>query len=266
MKLSYQSIGKGQAIVILHGLYGMSDNWLSIAKKLEQNFQIFLVDLRNHGKSPMSPFHSYECMSEDLLTFFEDKNLSSAYLLGHSMGGKVAMNFAAHFPEKIKKLVIVDISPKTYPLENKNRELTQHKKICETLLSIPLKDIKTRQEAFLLMEKGIKSAQVRSFLLKNLYRKEDGKFEWRINLPILYACLPKIMSGFEHLATNFKSFPFEVLFIKGALSNYIQNDDIQWINENFNKVKIENIANASHWVHSDQSELFFKILKDFLEE
>lgn len=266
MKLNYQSIGKGQAVVILHGLYGMSDNWLSIAKKLESNFQVFLLDLRNHGKSPMSPFHSYDCMSEDLLTFFEDKNLSSAYLLGHSMGGKLAMNFAAHFPEKIKKLIIVDISPKTYPLENKNRELTQHKKICETLLSIPLNKIKTRQEAFLLMEEGIKSAQVRSFLLKNLYRKENGSFDWRINLPVLYAYLPKIMSGFEHLAEPFRSLPFEVLFIKGEQSNYIQDDDIQWINENFNKVKVENITKASHWVHADQSELFLKALSNFLEK
>lgn len=258
MQLYYQTIGEGKPLIILHGLYGMSDNWLSIAKYLQNNFKVIIVDLRNHGKSPMSNEHNYNCMAEDLKNLFDSLNLESAYIIGHSMGGKVAMNFAANYPTKIIKLIVVDISPKTYAYNNQDRELTQHKKICETLLSLPISQIKTRQQANELMKKGINSERIRAFLLKNLYRKSNNTFGWRLNIPVLYNNLETIMLGFEHIKDKFKTLKFETLFIKGELSGYIQNTDIEWINKNFANAKIKTIPKSSHWVHAEQSKLFLQ--------
>jgi len=177
MKLFYRVQGKGQSIIIIHGIFGSSDNWLSITKKLSVNYQLYLIDLRNHGNSPQSDIFTYESMSDDLLELINDHSIKDPIIIGHSMGGKVAMHFSLHHPGKLKKLVVVDIAPKSYPVH--------HEKILEGLNAIPLSELKSRQEAESILANYVDEPDVRQFLLKNLSRNEQLQFQWKINLLLL---------------------------------------------------------------------------------
>ncbi len=264
MLLYHKIYGEGEPLIILHGLYGMSDNWTSIAKVLQTHFKVILVDLRNHGKSPKSNQHNYTYMAEDINTLCEHLNIKNTYLIGHSMGGKVAMTFASMHPEKIRKLIIVDISPRSYTNSGFEKERVQHRHILDTLLKMPLKDIKTRQEADEFMAKYLPSKRLRAFLMKSFYRTEDGAFAWRLNLQVINDTLNVIMEGTENLAPNFKEFQFDTLFIKGELSGYVNEPDIEWINKHFTNVEIKTVKQATHWVHADQPEEFIKLVLSFL--
>lgn len=177
MELFYREMGEGQPLVILHGLFGFSDNWQTQAKKFSDYYRVILVDLRNHGHSPWSDAFSYALMVEDLKSLFDALNLTDVILLGHSMGGKVAMHFAQKYEDRLNKLIVVDMGVKSYPLH--------HEHILKAFHEIDLSKLSARSEAEAILKQFIDSDGVRQFLLKNLYWMEKGKLSWRVNFPVL---------------------------------------------------------------------------------
>lgn len=251
MKLFFKKLGEGKPIIILHGLFGSSDNWLTISKKLADRYSIYLLDVRNHGQSPHSDDHSYQSMVEDLAEFIKDNDIEKPIIIGHSMGGKIAMNFAIDYPQVPEKIVIVDIAPKMYQHENKSN--------IEAMLAIDLDQVKSRDQAEKALSDKIQDRGVRLFLLKNLYRKEDLSFGWRPNLKALYENIREI----EGYTTN-QICLIDSLFIQGELSKYIKDEDYPLIKKVFPNSKIVKIPQASHWVHSEKPEEVYKAIIDFI--
>lgn len=250
MKLHYRKLGKGQPLVILHGLFGSSDNWQSLAKKFAENFEVYLVDQRNHGHSPQSDEFNYELLSNDLFELITDLQLENIILLGHSMGGKTVMCFAQNHPEFISRLIVVDIGPKGYPMH--------HDTILEGLNSLDLSVIKSRGEADKHLSRYITDFGVKQFLLKNLYWMEKGQLGWRINLPVLTKKMPDIIAA---IPSNKVEVP--TLFIRGEKSNYILEEDFQAIYDQFPNSEIETIYNAGHWVHAENPFDFYNMIMEF---
>ncbi|MBW8049837.1 MAG: alpha/beta fold hydrolase [Cytophagales bacterium] len=269
-------------IIILHGLFGMSDNWLTIGKKLAEKHKVYIPDLRNHGRSPHNEAFNYRVMVDDLVEFIDDLHLPACAeapvptksgsagrqnpnseipnLIGHSLGGKVAMQFAMKYPEKLQKLVVVDIAPKYYQI--------QHDSILTGLLSLKLSDLKTRRDADTQLAQYVPEFKVRQFLLKNLCRKPHktnkdaaSRFAWRINLPVISRGIENIG---EWLIEN-KCFDKPTLFVKGGKSQFIDNRDIDLIKKLFPNSQITTIENAGHWVHADAPEEFLDVINDFLQ-
>ena len=174
MKLFYRQSGQGRPLIILHGLFGSSDNWYSLAKVFAEHFTVYLIDQRNHGQSPKSDAFDYALLTEDLAEFIQEHSLQQPILLGHSMGGKTAMNFAVRYPEQLSRLIVVDIVPRPYPVH--------HDAILEGLKAIHLGSLMSRAEADKTLSEYVPETDVRQFLLKNLSRLPAGGFEWRINL------------------------------------------------------------------------------------
>ena len=251
MELNYHNIGTGQPLIILHGLFGSGDNWFTIAKLLEKHFEIYLIDQRNHGKSPHSNEFNYNVLTNDLLDFFKTHSISKAHILGHSMGGKVAMNFAKNYPEMLYSLTVIDIAPKNYN-ENLLIEQSQHNTIIDTLISINLTKITNRNEVEVILSKTIDSDKLRAFLLKSLHRNSFGNFEWLLNLQSLKENLENISGGFiDKEWNNVEITGFPVLFVKGGLSDYISKDDEILINKIFPAAEIFKIPNTGHWLHAE---------------
>lgn len=254
MKLNYQETGEGQPLVIVHGLFGSSDNWLTVAKELAGEYKIYLVDLRNHGDSPHSEDFTYAAMADDLAEFVQDHQIKDPIVLGHSMGGKAAMRFSIEHPDMVEKLVVVDIAPRYYP--------PHHQTILEGLKSIDVHSLKSRKEADEALGKYVKELGVRQFLLKNLSRNSEGGYEWKMNLPIIDQ---KIENVGEELDKEAR-FEKPTLFINGANSNYIQKKDEELIFTIFPQASIETIQGAGHWVHAEKTEEFVGVLKPFLRD
>jgi pimeloyl-ACP methyl ester carboxylesterase len=254
MKLHSQIIGEGTPFVILHGFLGMSDNWKTLGNQFAENgYQVHLVDQRNHGRSFHSDEFSYEVMAEDLKKYCDDKGLDDIVLLGHSMGGKTAMQFAAKYAAMISKLIVVDIAPKYYPLH--------HQDILKALSSLDFSEIETRGQAEEVLAQYIKNRGVRLFLMKNLYRKSKSEFGLRINLPILKETVENIGVGLEDDVV----YNGDTLFIAGGNSNYIEAMDGPLIKYHFPNARIETIEGAGHWVHAEKQEIFFKTCMAFLK-
>ena len=252
MKLFCRQLGEGPPLVILHGLFGMSDNWLTIAKELSTSYHCYLLDMRNHGRSSKSDTLTYDDMVEDVYEFLTDFGLRTVSLIGHSMGGIVAMRFAFEYSHRVEKLVVVDIAPKSYP--------AMHQNILSGLKSIPIEKINSRNEANEYLKEYVPSGKTRQFLLKNLYRKENGLYAWRINLDAIYTHASDIGRGIplNHIYEN------PTLFIRGENSDYILPDDQAKIIRIFPKAKIIDIEGASHWVHAEKPDEFIKALLSFL--
>ncbi len=263
MKLNYKLFGEGEAFIIMHGLYGTLDNWVGIARELQKYFKVILIDLRNHGKSPHVQEHNYEVMVDDLSNLMNDLEIYSANIMGHSMGGKVAMAFAAFNPERVNRLLVVDISPRSYIPSDGDLQFAEHVKIMNSLSSLHLSALKSREEADNLLKSEIPLDRVRWFLLKNLYRDKDKTFNWKLNIPILKANLENVLMGFENLKEEFKILDCPVLFIKGGKSNYIREIDLKLINSLFVNSNIANIEGASHWVHAEKPDEFLLAVKQF---
>ncbi|KAA3611285.1 MAG: alpha/beta fold hydrolase [Calditrichaeota bacterium] len=254
MILNFKQIGEGPAIVILHGLFGMSDNWMSIAKKMSADYCFYLVDLRNHGRSPHSDVINYDVMSNDLRLFLERQNLSDIRLIGHSMGGKVAMNFSKHHSHFLSKLIVVDIAPKKY-------NSTQFIDFINALLFINLNLFQSRKEIENELLKKLKvHPGIIQFLLKNLFRTENNRFKWRMNLPALKMNIDNILDGLK-ISNPVMT---KTLFMKGSESQYITFNDELIIKEKFPNSRIEEIKNATHWVHSSSPINFENTLRSFL--
>ncbi len=250
MKLHFRELGEGQPLLILHGLFGFSDNWQSHAKKLAEYYRVILVDLRNHGHSPWSDEFSYDLMAGDIFELCEDLNLNDFILVGHSMGGKVAMNFAQKHEELLDKLVVVDIGIKEYPMH--------HEHILAGIHSVDLPNISARRQAEEQMSAHIDSEGIKQFLLKNLFWKEKGVLAWRMNVDVLEREMPNILSALDQVEVSVPT-----LFIRGALSNYILDEDIEAIENMFIDTEIVTIENAGHWVHAEAANEFLESLLSF---
>jgi len=262
MKLYFRKLGSGPPMIIIHGLYGMSDNWMTIARVLSKSFEVYLPDMRNHGRSPHSPYHTYEIMQNDIYEFCKEQKIEKAVLIGHSMGGKIAMNFAKAHPDLVSHLLVVDISPRQYTTEDdKLSHFFNHKKIISALRSINISELKSREEADTLLAQHIELPYVRNFLLKNLYHNSVKKFEWRVNLKTLSRSLPDIMTSMD---ADEPITGFPVLFVRGGKSDYIRDEDADLIESIFPTTEIVTIENASHWLHAEFPIEFIKIVNDFV--
>jgi pimeloyl-ACP methyl ester carboxylesterase len=250
MKLSYKQLGEGKPLVILHGLFGFSDNWQTHAKKLAEYFQVTLVDLRNHGHSDWSDEFSYALMVEDLQELFLDLKINNPILLGHSMGGKLAMHYDGTHPNSLEKLIVVDMGIKAYA--------PHHEHILAAIHAIDLSTMTARSQAEAILKSFIDSEGVRQFLLKNLYWEDKGKLAWRVNFHVLEASMPEILKALP----TFESFT-PTLFIRGLLSNYIVDEDISSIEEQYPDMQLVSIANAGHWVHAEAPDAFLDAVLAF---
>jgi len=254
MKLFCRKYGSGPPLIILHGLYGSSDNWVSIAKSLSGSFTVYLPDQRNHGQSPHSPVHDYDSMKEDLYNLAGELKLQKFFLAGHSMGGKTAVNFALTWPEKLYGLLIADISP--FVSENRNSAAyVQHKNILNSILSLDITRARTREEVERLLSGNINSDITRRFIMKNLKRESDNSFSWKLNAPALLDNLDRIMEGIEpgdEYSDELSGFP--VFFLKGEYSDYIPEGDFQKIRRIFPAVDFIIIPESGHWIHADNPE------------
>ncbi|WP_144604655.1 alpha/beta fold hydrolase [Algoriphagus algorifonticola] len=251
MKLNFKKTGTGKPLVILHGLFGSADNWFSIAKELEKNFTLYLVDQRNHGDSPHSEEWNYRVMVEDLKELIDEEGLDKIYLMGHSMGGKTAMNFAVEYPERVDRLIVADIAPRYYEVH--------HQTILEGLNSIKLDQIKSRKEADDQLAKYIDEVGIRQFLLKSLGRNSDG-FVWKINLPVITENIEEVG---EELDSDGK-YEGPTLFLGGSNSNYIRQEDLPDILEHFPNYEIEFVQDAGHWLHAEKPEAVIQEVRRFL--
>lgn len=261
MELFFRKEGTGSPLVIVHGLYGSSDNWVNIGKRLAEKHTVYMVDQRNHGHSPFSDSHTFNDMRNDLEEFFEKHKIEKATLLGHSMGGKVAMWFAADFPEKVEKLVIADIAPKDYLLLKEDSQFYLHQNILLAMMEIDFPKIKSRNDVDDFMAQKIDDVNIRQFLLKNVARdKISHLYKWRINAGVLYDHLDEIVSGVNKnwLEDRIPITSYPVIFIRGMKSKYILPEDEPMIKEIYPDSKIIDIPNAGHWLHAEQPELFMK--------
>jgi len=256
MKLHYQSLGNGQPLIILHGLFGTLENWGSQIKTLSESFTVIAVDLRNHGRSPHSDDMNYTVMANDVIELMDELNLASADLMGHSMGGKVAMQLALNNPERIKRLIVVDIAPVQYA--------RHHDDVLTGLNELDLTSIKSRSEADTLLANYISDIGVRAFLLKNLYRNDNKQFTWRMNLPVLTRLYDHISQAPS--AAEGASFTHDTLFIKGADSNYLIADYQAEIMSYFPAASFKIIQGAGHWPHAEKPVAFSRMVIRFLEE
>lgn len=253
VKLFFREYGNGQPIVILHGLFGSSDNWLTQAKLLtEVGYKVITVDLRNHGLSPHDDEFDYQSMVNDLEALFDLLSLDNPTLIGHSMGGKAAMNFALAHPDKIARLIIVDIAPRYYDLE--------HYVIADGLAAIPIGTLKSRNDADEVLKEYVSDSGTRQFLLKNLQRKPEGGFSWKINLAVIREKLKNVGADLIFEGT----FDKPVLFIRGANSSYVLDSDFERIQEYFPFAKLETL-DAGHWVQAEKPKEFVDSVTKWLQ-
>jgi pimeloyl-ACP methyl ester carboxylesterase len=249
----YQSTGNAPSLIILHGLFGSSDNWLPQAKMFSTQYNVYVVDLRNHGQSPHDDGFDYAAMVSDLLTFVEDHQIEDPVVLGHSMGGKAAMNFAIKHPDKLSKLIVVDIAPRAYNLE--------HYDIADGLKAIPIHEITTRAEADEKLSTYVPEADVRQFLLKNLQRNPEKGFSWKINLPVITDKLSNV--GLDLYASG--TFDKSTLFIRGSRSKYIRDEDRDRIKELFPKSHLITM-DTGHWVQAEKPKEFVDTVMQWLKK
>jgi pimeloyl-ACP methyl ester carboxylesterase len=250
-KLNYKTFGEGDPLIIMHGLMGMLDNWQGLAKKYAEDFEVFILDARNHGRSPWENELSYEVMMYDLLEFCHEHSLSNFHLLGHSMGGKTAMKFAINFADFIDKLIVADIGPKAYPVH--------HQKILEGLSALDFSTIVSRGEADKILAEYVPDIGVRSFLMKSVYWAEKGQLGLRFNLETIKGNIEKMGSPIDD-----GNFTKSTLFIRGNQSDYVLDKDIPTIESQFTDASFYTIENAGHWLHAEKPEEFIRATKDFL--
>jgi esterase len=250
--LNYKEFGQGQPVIILHGLFGMLDNWQTIGRQLGDSFNVYIIDQRNHGKSPHAEAFSYPILADDLQHFMESNWIYQAHIIGHSMGGKTAMQFAMQYPDMVKSLHVIDIAPKKYT--------GGHELIIDTLNAIDLTKIQDRKEAETFMLQRIPDFGTRQFLLKNLTRNEiNGNFEWKMNLAVLQREYDNILDNITEGV-----FEGETHFYRGANSDYIQAGDIEAMKQKFPTMTVDTIENAGHWVHAEQPKALYQLLQHYL--
>ena len=250
MKLFHRELGQGQPVVMLHGIFGSSDNWLTHSRMLSEHFHTYALDLRNHGQSPHDDEFSYPVMVEDVLEFMQTHSIEEPVIIGHSMGGKVAMNLAVAHPHRIQKLIVVDIAPKPYDMEDYI--------FLKGLNAIPIEQIETRQQADEALAAYVAESDVRQFLLKNLQRKPEGGFKWKLNLSSMTANIRRIGLPLEFDG----KFEKPTLFVRGARSNYIRDNDMDAIRQIFPAAEFKTL-DSGHWVPAERPQEFVEVVTEF---
>ena len=253
MELNFKTFGSGEPLIILHGLFGTLDNWQTLGKRFAEQYMVYIVDQRNHGRSPHDPVMDYPHLADDLRGFMQNQWIHRAHIMGHSMGGKTAMEFALQNPDMTDKLIVVDIAPKTYP--------PGHELILKALNELDPTKLHNRKEAEDRLTKYIDDPGVRMFLLKNLTREKSGGFRWKMNLEA-------ITRNYLHILEEpspAEPFLGESLFIRGGKSNYVHDRDDDKIKGLFPYSKVETIDQAGHWVHAEAPNQLFDLVSLFLK-
>jgi pimeloyl-ACP methyl ester carboxylesterase len=245
-------LGKGEPLLILHGLFGMSDNWKTLGMRFAEDYEVHLIDQRNHGRSFHAEDFSYELMVQDLLEYISHYQLDQVNIIGHSMGGKTAMLFAVNYPEKVRKIIIADISPKFYPVH--------HQLIVGALEALDFEKLSSRKEIDEVLQEYIEEQSIRQFIMKNIYRIERDRFAFRFNLKSISKNLDEVGKALPAEAI----FNGDVLFLKGERSGYILKKDEALIKAHFPNSFIEIIPNAGHWLHAENPAVFYQKIMNFL--
>lgn len=241
-------------LVIIHGFLGMSDNWKSLATKYAtEGFQVHLLDMRNHGRSFHSNEFNYDVMMQDVVAYCNANNLVNVSFIGHSMGGKVVMKIATHFPELVSKLIVADMSPRAYA--------PHHQDVMQALNAVDFSTNPSRDEVQSIMQQYIKEVGVVQFLMKNVFRVTPQQLGFRFNLDVFNADDTAIGQALAE-AENYSG---ATLFLKGGLSNYINEDDVELIKKHFPNAIIDVISDAGHWLHADKPTEFFEKSLKFLK-
>jgi esterase len=251
--LHHETSGTGRPLILLHGLFGSLSNWRPLAREWGEELQVYSVDLRNHGQSPHSDEFNYQIMAHDLCVWMKNHNHKSASLLGHSLGGKVAMQFALNFPDMVEKLIVADMTPRaTRP---------RHEHILAALQALDLSSARSRRELDAQLAAQIPDGEVRQFLLMNIRHDASGALCWRMNLDALARNYNEVNRAVEAK----QPFDRPALFVRGEKSDYIGEDDCAAIKQLFPFAQIETIANAGHWVHAEAPQEFSRLVLNFLD-
>jgi esterase len=254
LELNFKEYGEGENnLIVLHGFLGSLDNWHTLATEWgKAGLHVYTLDLRNHGKSPHTEHHSIQLMVDDLNDFMFQHHIGSATILGHSMGGKVAMLFALQYPGLCTKLIVSDMAPKAYK--------PGHDDVFDAIFQVSLDKITTRKEAEEAMKPFLGDFGTRQFVLKSLERTEEGKYEWKFNLKTLFQDYDEIIKSIE-IKTTYDN---PALFVKGELSAYIKEEDMEKIYQLFPSATLESIGGAGHWIHADKPKEFFETVLNFV--
>lgn len=253
--LQYSKYGRGEPLLILHGLFGSSKNWQTLARQFAEHFSVFSVDMRNHGDSFHDPVMSYEAMAGDIHSLVNHLGLERCHLIGHSMGGKAAMVFTHQYPQIVAKMVVADIAPLGYQ--------HSHSQLIGPIMSIDLTDLKSRSEADNQLKADITDPMLRGFLLQNLVR--EGEFwRWKVN----WSAIQQQMSELVRFPLDSNDWHIETptLFVRGENSDYIDTDGLSAIERHFSQASVETIAKAGHWLHAEQPKQFLETVSDFLDK
>jgi pimeloyl-ACP methyl ester carboxylesterase len=251
--LNYREYGTGKQVIILHGLFGSGENWMSVGNALQETFRLYLVDQRNHGDSPHTDTFSYPDLAEDIYQFVGAHSLDNVSFIGHSMGGKTAMEFTLEHPHLVERLVVVDIAPREYPPR------LEH--LIFALRDLDLDSIETRKDAEEALAQTVPERKVRLFLLKNLERTGKNSFTWKINLDALASHYGEVVKRVEKRGRQFEG---PVLFIKGERSDYLEESDMEEIRSLFPRAEMKTIPHAGHWLHAEAQSKFVELCLEFL--
>lgn len=251
MELFHRKMGQGQPLFILHGLFGSSDNWQTHAKVLSENYTVYLVDQRNHGRSPHSDDFNYDLLAQDLMELVAHTGERDIFLIGHSMGGKTVLHFAQQYPYLVQKMVVADMGVKGYP--------PHHDLIFKALFAADIENCPSRKEAEERMSPFVDESSTLQFLLKNLYWKEEGKLAWRFNLPVLHAKIGDIIGPIPPDKVE-----VDTLFLRGGLSNYVKDADWENISKQVPQAKLETMDGVGHWLHAEAPAQFLEHVHRYL--
>lgn len=252
LNVAYRKMGNGEPLLILHGLFGSSDNWQTLAKSYAEHYEVYLIDQRNHGHAPHISSHSYREMSDDIMEMVASLGLRNVRIIGHSMGGKTAMYFAQQHAEYVYKLVVADMGIKAYP--------RHHDLIFRGINAVDVKNCDSRKTATERLSAHISDMGTQQFLLKNLYWKEPGVLAWRFNAEVLEREIEEVIKPILDKPVNIPT-----LFIRGGKSDYIKDEDIESIRQIFPHASLETIEGAGHWLHAEKPMTFLELSLTFLK-
>lgn len=254
MDLFYREFGNGYPVFIIHGLIGMSDNWIPVANKIAEKYNVIIPDLRNHGNSPHSNDFDLNVLTEDIIKLVYKLNYSSAIIIGHSLGGRIAISAALEYPELFSKLIVVDVAPRGY---SGNRSISN---VVAIMNRLNFKNKSTIGEIDDSLKSFITDVKVRQLLLKNIKKNNDGCFSWKLNLDVISKSIETLMTPvFDDVTYNKPA-----LFLKGGMSDFITPDDYKLIYKYFPSAQIETFPHAGHWVQADEPQLFLEYVTEFI--
>ncbi len=252
--LNYSRQGHGQALLIIHGLFGSSRNWQGLSKQFSAHYDVITLDLRNHGDSFHHAEMNYPVMAADVVALLDQLQLSAAHVLGHSMGGKVAMTMSHAYPDRVSKLVVADIAPVSYAHD--------YADILAPILQLDLTTVANRKQVDQALATSIPDPGIRLFLLQNLVF-DQGRARWKLNWPVLQQSM-SLITGFVDISDW--HIPQPSLFIRGDLSDYVDAEHWQQIQQHFSAAQLVSLEQAGHWLHAEQPQAFLASVLSFLQD